>query len=60
MSANVRYWRSVERDALKELEAAKTRTALNLAARQLMLARTKVLELTGEWIAQDQLVKILR
>jgi hypothetical protein len=53
MNANVRYWRSLERDALKELEAAKTRTALNLAARQLMLARTKVLELTGGWIAQD-------
>jgi hypothetical protein len=32
MNANVRYWRSVERDVLKELEAATTNTALKLAA----------------------------
>ena len=48
MTANVRYWRSVERDALKALDAATDRTSLNMAAQQLMRARRQLAALAAE------------
>jgi hypothetical protein len=56
MSANIRYWRSLERDALKDLDAAKTLSALKACARQLMLAREALLRLqaTGDASAASE------
>jgi hypothetical protein len=42
MKANLRYWRAVLLEAERELEAAKTRTALDEAASKLMGARVKL------------------
>lgn len=44
----VRLWKKAEHDALKELDAARTNSALKEAARNLMYARRRLLELTNE------------
>jgi hypothetical protein len=42
MKANLRYWTSVLREAERELDAAKTITAMRAAASKLMTAKVKV------------------
>jgi len=45
MKANLAYWRSVFRQAEAALDAAATRSAVNAAASQLMLAKAKLQQL---------------
>jgi hypothetical protein len=47
MKANLAYWRSVLRQAEAALDAAATRSAVNAAASQLMLAQVQVKRLHG-------------
>jgi len=42
MKANLRYWTSVLGEAERDLEAATTRTALNVASRKLMEAKREL------------------
>jgi hypothetical protein len=48
MKANLAYWRSVLRQAEAALDAAATRSAVNAAASQLMLAKVQLKRLQGE------------
>lgn len=48
MKTNIRYWKSVEREALEEFDAGRTKTALDAAACEFMRARARVLELTAK------------
>ena len=45
MKANLAYWRSFLRQAEAALDAATTRSAVNAAASQLMLAKAKLRQL---------------
>jgi hypothetical protein len=47
MKANLAYWRSVLRQAEAALDAAATRSAVNAAASQLMLAKVELKRLHG-------------
>jgi hypothetical protein len=47
MKANLAYWRSVARQAEAALDAAATRSAVNAAASQLMLAKVQLKRLQG-------------
>jgi hypothetical protein len=42
MTDNVKYWTSVLHEAERELEAATTRAAMNVAASKLMTAKVKL------------------
>lgn len=46
MTANLRYWQAVLRDAEAELDAASTNSDLRIAAGKLMRARRQVSRLT--------------
>jgi hypothetical protein len=48
MKANLRYWRSVLREAERELEAATGKTTMNAAAKKLMRAKAELKRLQAE------------
>jgi hypothetical protein len=47
MNAKIAYWKTIERDALKALDAARKPSEVKLAAGRLMLARERLKWLTS-------------
>jgi hypothetical protein len=53
MKANLRYWTSILREAERELEAATTRAAMNVAGKRLMEPKVQIRRLQANAAVAD-------